>query len=170
MFDFEVSDKVTAAFVTGVLSLIAGFIITYLSISVRNRKELEAKYDLDLRSRRIEVYRDLWKRLQSLSLYARTGTFKKKSAAELSEKLREWYFEIGGLFLSERTRDEYFDIQRELESIIEDNTIGDGEDLAIKKSDESESWFERLRAKGSSLRTGMARDVGTRKKAAFRYE
>jgi hypothetical protein len=154
----EITDKVIEA----VLSAILGGLIAYLTMSVKIRKDLVAKYDLDLRSRRIEVYRKLWKHLQPLAKYSRSQPFTKACASTLSDALRAWYFEVGGIFLSERTRDAYFDLQEKLQEIEYDQDIpDDGNEIPN---------FRSLRKLGSTLRTAMARDVGTRHKGTFRYE
>jgi hypothetical protein len=118
----ELSDdgKVITAVVSGSLSAVVSTIVTYLSISVRVRKDLEAKYDLDLQGQRITVYKELWRLLEPLAKYARPGPFTPAGARELSKEFRRWYFETGGLFMSEETRDAYFELQNGLRTFAED--------------------------------------------------
>jgi hypothetical protein len=150
-------DKVQAAILSGVLSAIVTGVVTYFATVVKIRRELEASYDRDLREKRIEVYKDLWKHLEPLARYARPHPFSRAIAKDLTQTLRFWYFETGGLFLSERTRDAYFAVQEALKQICEDKTPG--EDHLV-----SEEGFETIIKKGSTLRTQMTLDVGTRKR------
>ncbi len=75
----EISEKLIAAIVSAIL----GGLLAYLTMTVRISKGLVAKYDLDLRARRIEVYQKLWKHLQPLAMYSRSTSFTKKKASSL---------------------------------------------------------------------------------------
>jgi hypothetical protein len=150
------------AVVSGSLSAVVTAIITYLSISVQVRRDLEAKYDLDLRGQRITVYKELWRLLQPLAKYARPGPFTPAGAKELSRELRRWYFETGGLFMSEETRDAYFELQSGLGTFAEDQNRQVEQALG-------ETEFTCLRDKGSTLRTRVTQDIGTRQAPMFRY-
>lgn len=48
------------------------------------------------------------------------------SIESLSISLRDWYFEGGGLFLSESTRDAYFDLQDGLKIVLQKGEKGEG--------------------------------------------
>jgi len=154
----EITDTVIAALASAKF----GGLLAYLTMSVKVRKDLVAKYDMDLRNRRIEVYQELWKYLQPLAMYSRSKLFSKAVALQLHNDLRTWYFEVGGIFLSESTRDSYFNLQEKLREIEENQEISDDNNEIPD--------FESLRKLGSTLRTAMARDVGTRSKGSFRYE
>jgi len=160
---FDMPDKFVTALLAGLGSAIISAFATYWTVSIRIRKELEAKYDIHLRTERVNVYKKLWNFLQPLAKYSRPAPFTRGSAGEMAEALRVWYFEVGGLFLSERTRDAYFEVQESLKAIAEDESIKHTKEL-------DELTFESLRVKGSTLRTCMARDVGTRRKARYKYE
>ena len=94
-----------------VVSVVATATITYFGTVLKMRKDLEAKYDISLRDQRITVYAELWKCLQPLAKYSRPEPVTYEKVENLSKDLRKWYFEVGGLFLSETTRDRYFDLQ-----------------------------------------------------------
>jgi hypothetical protein len=156
------TEKVIAAVVSGSLSAVVSAIVTYLSISVRVRRDLEAKYDLDLRGQRIIVYKELWQLMEPLAKYARPGPFTPAGARELSKELRRWYFETGGLFMSEETRDAYFELQNGLKTFAEDQHRPVEQALG-------ETEFTLLLDKGSTLRTRVTQDIGTRQAPMFRY-
>jgi hypothetical protein len=125
---------------------IPGFLLglasAYLGLHWKVREELEAEYDKDLRAKRREAYAALWKVLQPLAKYSPPGPLTAESFGLLSVALRQWYFEVGGLYMSSSTRDEYFALQKELTS--------------------PSATGERAREAGSRLRTATTRDVGAR--------
>lgn len=69
--------------------------------------------------------------------------------------LRERYFMKGGLFLRDAARDAYFALQEELKSVSSSQFKSSG---CL-----DEATYELLRSKGSTLRSALVRDVGTRK-------
>lgn len=146
--------KVLAA----IVGAIAGIAGTYLGAILKFRKDLALKYDIDLRKKRIREYRELWKLLQPLAKYARPGPLTCQAAQQLSYDLRQWYYERGGMFLSDRSRDAYFALQDSLKKEVVDSHSGQP-DAPL-----AEEAFERIREKGSALRTALTVDVGTRKK------
>ena len=74
-------------------------------------QELQIEYDKDLRSRRVVQYPKLWSYMLPLAKYPEADPLAYNSLKMLSESLRDWYFGEGGLILSERTRESYFDLQ-----------------------------------------------------------
>ena len=152
---------VTVAVGSGALSAVVSALLTYLSISVQVRKDLEAKYDIDLRNQRLNVYKELWQLLEPLAKYARPGPFTSSVAEGLLQVLRRWYFETGGLFMSENTRNAYFALMDNLRTFAEDHSRSAEVPLC-------ESELELLLANGSTLRTNMAQDVGSRRAPMFR--
>jgi len=150
-------EKVAAAVITGIASAIITAVVTYLVAVVKIRRELEATYDRDLRDRRLVVYKELWSHLEPLAKYASPHPFSRAAAKDLTQALRSWYFETGGLFLSERSRDAYFAVQDALKVVCEDTDLNESHPITGKR-------FETIRKKGSTLRTHMTLDVGTRKR------
>ena len=150
-------EKVAAAVITGMVSAVITAVVTYLVAVVKIRRELEATYDRDLRDKRLAVYKELWRQLEPLAKYASPRPFSRAVAKDLTQALRIWYFETGGLFLSERTREAYFVVQDALEVICEDTDLDGSHPITGER-------FEAVRKKGSTLRTQMTLDVGTRKK------
>jgi hypothetical protein len=75
-------------------------------------------------------------------------------ARELARALRTWYFDIGGLLMSEPTREAYFDLQRALKSAGDAGASGD-----ILLPDPTTAALKQL---GSRLRTATTDDVATR--------
>jgi hypothetical protein len=144
---------VALAVVTAVVSAVLGGMVAYFT----SRRDLQLKFDASLRDLRIEAYKELWKELAPLAKYGRAEPLAKSDAQHLRNKLRDWYFDTGGIFLSTQTRRDYFTLLDGLENMIAggQGTLCDGDD-------------EFLRVLGSRLRTAMTRDVGTRRTFVFR--
>jgi hypothetical protein len=122
-----------------------------------SRQRIEVEYDIALRKHRIEAYQALWKILEPLAHYSPPSAVTYAVARDLSQALRSWYFEVGGLFLSEGSREAYFDLQKGLGGVIKEPL----EDAHVPLGPQR---FERLRAVASRLRTASTRDVATRVK------
>src|SRR5882672_404732 len=155
------SDAIT----TAVISALAGVIglgVSYVGFQQRIRKDLEAKYDASLRGLRLDVYKRLWSLLKTLALFGRAGYPNQAQLEAFAESLRDWYFEEGGLYMSENTRDAYFRLQRALRTL---NGSSRWQSARISVLDADS--FEHLRLIGSRLRTLLTLDVGTRNPFAF---
>jgi hypothetical protein len=74
---------------------------------LRAVNELKAKYDISLRDKRIEVYQELWKRLEPFAIYSPPAEVNLFTLQCVSVRLRKWYCEIGGMFLIEESRTSY---------------------------------------------------------------
>lgn len=139
-----------------IIGAVFGVFGTYLSAILKYRQDLRAEYDKDLREKRIPEYGNLWRFTGLFPKYARTKEVSYQDAQTLSVNLREWYFQDGGMFLSDRSRDEYFAVQDALANTIKKA----GENMSALLDEET---YEMLRKKCSTLRTALTGDVGTRK-------
>jgi hypothetical protein len=139
-----------------VASILTGLVTAYFT-SRKVREDLEAKYDTDLRDRRLKVYAELWKLLEPLAKYSPPGPVTPRVLGQLSRALRSWYFDTGGLYLSEPARDAYFALQGALVA-----AVGTGEaEIDVELDPDA---FEAIRKAGSDLRTHLAGDIGTRRR------
>ena len=146
-------------FLLAILPLTIGAVLSYFGTRWKITQDLEAEYDRDLRTARIQVYQELWKSLQPLAKYARPGPVTCNTVNEISVDLRTWYFEQGGLYLSETARDTYFALQDGLQDVVSNPRWREHPEQPL-----DDDTFELLRKRGSALRTSMAADVGTRKR------
>jgi hypothetical protein len=135
------------------LGLLTGAVLALLA----SRQRPEVEYDIQLRNHRIEAYQALWKTLEPLAYYAPPSAVTHVVATDLAQALRTWYFEVGGLFLSEASRDAYFDLQKGLGGVVKEPRAANDLPLGTRR-------FERLRALASRLRTASTQDVATRVK------
>ena len=144
-------------FVTTVLGAGLGLLTGAVLALLASRQRLEVEYDIELRKHRIEAYQALWKILEPLAYFSPPSAVSYAVARDLSQALRSWYFEVGGLFLSERSREAYFDLQKGLGGVIKEPLDARYRPLGPRR-------FERLRSLASTLRTASTQDVATRVK------
>jgi hypothetical protein len=151
-------DALVLAGVTFVLGIATNWTAT--------RRTLALQYDTELRRERLKAYGELWLRLEALNKYGRSSPHLSRSDTEkLVADLKQWYFRVGGIYLSETTRDDYFALQDALQHVLA--AFGD-DDGGLAATDDAAFEFVRLRA--SRLRTSLTRDVGTRKTLKLRGE
>jgi hypothetical protein len=151
-------EKLITEIINALPGILVGALITYVFAVFKLRKELAFKYDTDLREKRITEYLGLWRVMEDLAKYARPKELTFADLEKLAASLREWYFQKGGLFLSDSSRDSYFDLQEAIKSVLASHT-------EAKEQTVSETIYEELRQTGSTLRTALVRDVGTRQEA-----
>lgn len=150
-------DKTFAvALVTGVVSATIGAVSAYIGAVVKYRKELESEFDREIRKERIRSYPELWRHLEQLARYDRPAPLDVRHAEALSVAMRKWYFESGGIFLSESTRVSYFDLKTRLQRAIESvdrKTEGPTEVANVPE----------LVGAASLLRAHLTKDLGSRR-------
>ena len=143
----------------GIVSLAAGAgfggIGTYITAVLKYKHELKAKYDISLRDKRIEVYEELWKRLEPFALYSPPAEVNLFTLQCVSDRLREWYFEIGGMFLTEKSQTPYFELQKLLVETIQSLEKDSRTELEPKK-------LKEIIDRGHNLRTILVNDTFVR--------
>ena len=139
-----------------IIGLAVGSLGTYLALHWKIRKELIAQYDREIRTERIKHYQVLWANTELFAKYSPPGPITKVRLEELSTTLRHWYFAAGGIFLSDRARDAYFELQDEIIKVIalleKPGSIASSVPQAI----------ELLQKSSSRLRTTLTLDIGSR--------
>jgi hypothetical protein len=146
--------NISGEFFTFALGVASGMIALY----AKTRREAHAEYDRDIRTKRFEAYKELWKLTQPLAKYSPPGPVTEDVLRGMSSLMRVWYFETGGIIMTSRSRDAYFALQDSI-------TIHLG-DRAPKKGDKV-SDIETISKRASTLRTAMTADVGTRLISSF---
>jgi hypothetical protein len=150
--------------VIGLVGSAAGAIwAAYVGTRRRVLAELEGRYDAALRDLRLGVYPQLWAALQPLAIYARQppGLPPVRDIEALSVRLRRWYFEEGGIYLSAEAREAYFQLQDALTAVINHERSAPDTGAPARLDPDT---FRALQAIGSWLRTALAYDVGTRRR------
>ncbi len=116
------------------------------------RLNLLSELDQELRTARIAAYKRIWRSTAILPKWpTREASFEELIALRI--ELRRWYFEDGGLFLSEETTNtEYKNLQKNLCSIPDDKT-----------GELSPEEYRDYRKLCSSFRTALVRDILSRR-------
>ena len=77
--------------------------------------------DPEILSKRRSSYEVLFRILKFFARYDRENEFTKAQLKEISEKLRDWYFDSGGgLYLSDECRDPYFSLKEQIAKAIDE--------------------------------------------------
>jgi len=116
---------------------------------------MAATIDTDLRGRRFAVYAELWKKTGVLPQWPRNRELMYPDLRELTDELRKWYFESGGIYPSTTAREVYGEVPKTLTSVLEKQQDG-------KVTDPD---YEALRSKCSALRTELTDDLLSRREA-----
>jgi hypothetical protein len=143
----------------GLITFVLGGLGTYFTTRWKIRKDLESEYGRIVREARLRTYPMLWVTLQPFALYARTWPVTNRTVQELAVSLRQWYFETGGMFLTDRSRDAYFAVQKALAQYLSIHPYRE----EAREEDLDPSAFESIRTLGSALRTALVLDLGTRR-------
>jgi hypothetical protein len=107
----------------------------------------------ELQRERIANYKELWRLTKLLPKWPRSKDVTYEDFGKLSKLLRDWYFnEGGGIFLSRTAHTAYAALQDSLTAILVEQPSG-----GI-----SEEHYEAVRVLCSTLRSGLAHDVGSR--------
>lgn len=150
---------IVVAVLTGSFGLVSGALVAYVSAILKFRKELESEFDKEIRKERMRVYQELWGHLEILARYDRPAPLTAQSLQDLSVAMRTWYFESGGILLSEQARRSYFALKEELRLAVENaRAQGDGDAGADAST---------LVPAASLLRAHLTKDLGTRRSPAL---
>jgi len=143
-----------SSLITGLISGAITAVITYYSTYAKARLDLAVEYDKELRATRLRVYQKLWPVLKPLARYSAERPLSREIAKETSEKMRDWYFDKGGIYLSRHTRKPYFELKEALQHVI------DGEGDAVQPR-----LVARVHHAGTRLRAELSNDIGTRRRS-----
>ncbi len=150
--------------VIGLVGSAAGAIwAAYVGTRRRVLAELEGRYDAALRDLRLGVYPQLWAALQPLAKYAREppGPPAVEDVGAVCTRLRRWYFEEGGIYLSAEAREAFFQLQDALTAVSASGSSAPAKHTSARLAPDT---FKALQAIASWLRTTLTYDVGTRRR------
>jgi len=152
----EVAMAILAAVGGGgvVVMLLAGWLGKIWLDRILSAQKFAGEVDLDLRQRRMQVYPELWKATSLLPKWPYDETVTYEQLRELSNALRRWYYETGGLYLSRTTHEKaYGPLQGAITSAISDGKTG-----RLSRED-----YEAVRRRCSLLRSHLAADIESRR-------
>src|SRR5690348_919571 len=101
-----------------VVSAVIGAIVSYALAVIQNILDVRTKINESLRNERFAVYKVLWKKTELLPQWPRSPTVTYEQLAHLSEEMRDWYFNEGGIYLSAKSRKSYGDAQDAIQTVL----------------------------------------------------
>ncbi len=145
---------------SGVVVAVLTAIFGLLTNRQKFREDLQAKYDANIHQQRTAVYLPLWKQLELLARFAPPEPVTTRRLNDLSTTLREWFFNTGGLFLSDDSRHAYLELQMSIVRFVSKHGISDQE--------LDERLLETIQEKTTVLRAHLSKDIGSRKLVSIR--
>lgn len=140
-----------------VTSAAIGAVVSYGGAVINNILNTRARVDESLRETRIGVYRDLWKKTELLRKYPRRTDVTYEMLQAFSQQLCDWYFNQGGMFLSEKARKAYQQLQDTVDAVLKPRPKG--------SIDSEGTDYEKVRDQCSRLRTELTADLLSRRAA-----
>jgi hypothetical protein len=137
----------------GLMGTVVGGVLTWFATRWKLRLELEHNYDKELRTERIAAYKQLWQITRALPRYHWPTKPTRSDLRDLIEICHSWYFEVGGLFFSQETKDTYFTMMDTLDRVAGRQ--------AGNKAEVDDDVLRELFIVGERLRLQLAADVGT---------
>ena len=154
--------NVLIALLAGLVSGAITSVITYFATAAKIRLELAVEYDKELRKDRLCAYLKLWPKLKPLARYSPPEPVSHQLVKRTSEDLRDWYFDIGGVYLSRESRGPYFQLKKMMQSIIDDPA------MEKQVGPLPPELVRTLHDQASKLREVLSDDVGTRQEPFLR--
>jgi hypothetical protein len=142
---------------TGLVSGAITAVVTYFATLSKARLELSIEYDKELHKNRLAAYKELWPKLKPLARYSVEEPITYQVVKDTSETMRDWYFDVGGIYLSRKSRNPYFAMKKFMQSIIDDEDLQKTPDKELKGR-----RLETLSDHGTALREALSNDIGTR--------
>lgn len=145
------------SFLIGAASGLVSAILTHFSTKAKLRLDLSAAYDKELQESRLELYKELWAMLEPLSRFARAGPVTYETIAKVAGASRAWYFQRGGIYLTERSRGPYFAWKEAMQVVLDNELLSRSPQTELEAMDINE-----IIAKASALRTSLSDDIHTK--------
>ena len=151
------ADTLQSVLIGGAAGLVSA-VITYFSTRAKTRLELAVEYDKKLQDSRLEAYKKLWALLEPLARFGRDRPVTYADLREVSDRTRSWYFRDGGIYLTRASRGPYFRWKEVMQPLLENKQLAEKPDQPI-----AESQLGAIIAAGSTLRTSLSDDIGTKR-------
>ncbi|MEJ8849768.1 hypothetical protein [Variovorax rhizosphaerae] len=116
---------------------------------------LASTVDTELRTQRRAAYILLWSLTGKLPQWPRNDELQYSDLRKLSGDLRDWYFQTGGIYLSESARKVYGTAQERIHAVLAEGRTG-----PVGKA-----HYETLRKACSALRTELTEDLLSRRES-----
>jgi hypothetical protein len=139
--------------VAGLIGAAATALLAILNSYLTSRAQVAE----EIRKARLTSYAELWRLTSLVSVWPRSDPTV-EDLEGLHRALRKWYFEVGGLYLSENARARYGEVQKLLARVVA-NFQSLHKTAAGRLS---ENTYKDLQNTCSALRTALTEDLETR--------
>jgi hypothetical protein len=132
-------------------------VLTHFSTRAKVRLDLAAEYDKSLQESRLKAYLTLWAMLEPLARFGREHPITYADLQRVSTQTRSWYFQVGGIFLTQTSRGPYFRWKELMQPLLDDENLAKqpGQPIHLDR-------LESIISAGSTLRTSLSNDIGTK--------
>jgi hypothetical protein len=151
------ADTIESVLIGGAAGVVSA-VLTHFSTRAKIRLDLAAAYDKKLQETRLEAYLKLWGMLEPLARYGREQPVTHAVLRDVSSKSRAWYFQTGGIYLTQASRDPYFRWKELMQPLLDSPKYSQRPDVAIDAAE-----LAPVIAAGSVLRTSLSDDIGTKR-------
>jgi hypothetical protein len=155
----------SGALLTPIVTAVLGILVATIVALVNGALSSRASESEGLRTHRLEAYPEVWKLTAAVSRWPRTDISYRDLWA-LHKSLRTWYFDTGGLFLSENSRSRYGEMQELIDAWVAGRPEKDATTVAHSATTDRgarESAYEALMLTCSAFRTALTEDLATRR-------
>jgi hypothetical protein len=145
----------SVALISAIAALVAGLVTAAVTGWLAGREKAAE----DVRELRLDSYPPVWRRTSAISRWPQTNlTYADLERLHLD--LRKWYFEVGGLFLSENARKRYGYVQRLVDALLSGDGHAPDDELAARAYDD-------LMETASAFRTALTEDLESRRQRSL---
>jgi hypothetical protein len=134
------------------LSAVTGAIVSYIVAKYQTRAAFRGTVDASLIRKRERLYRQLWRMTSVLPRWPSSHACTYTDITHLDGVLKDWYFDGGGLYLSEQARSAYGVLRASMDALPE--RLGVLSDVD----------YERLFQAATKLRTELTKDLFSRER------
>jgi hypothetical protein len=140
---------------TILFSSLVGALVAYVGAILKNIIDTRSKFDDALFQKRTDVYSKLWAITREVPKYPKREGIKYSDLKEYSERLKVWYYETGGIYMSKKSQRSYAALQEKIWGLMKQE----------EEADIAESTYKALQEVGSDLRTELTKDLLSRRAA-----
>jgi len=137
-----------------ILTLLVGGL---LGAMIKNWYDYKAMVYRSLWEKRYETYKRMFSLTGILPLYPEKAKVTYEQLIKAGKEMRDWYFEEGGLLLTEQSRHFYFEVQRKIREVVNTRT-------KESRSQYVTDDYDTMQQKFSDLRTEMTNDLMSRRR------
>jgi hypothetical protein len=152
--------SITTAVIAGIAAIVGGASVALVQGFIASR----GKENEELRNWRLKVYPAVWRLTSTVPRWPQADpTYHDLWDVHLA--LRKWYYESGGLYLSENARARYGEMQELLDAYLDGRDRADETPVPHRAfgAAKADSPYKALMDTGSAFRTALTEDLSTRR-------